>query len=257
MVLVRRVYYHVRVAGALGMPTREVALVAIAAMLFACRRPAPGDACEKGKATCLDAKTELQCQAGKLMAAPCRGAKGCDVAADMQTCDFSANVEGDVCSADDENIAQCAADNKKARVVCKAGKYILEACKGPGGCSEDGGDKVRCDGTLADEGDACPTDEPSYFTCSVDKKEALRCETGKLVIDEHCRGPGGCDASNGADLACDRGPQSIGDPCGAEGDYECNAEKNTLLVCKEKRWSLEHACKAECVSTEKTADCKD
>jgi hypothetical protein len=217
-----------------------------------------GDPCEKGKAACLDPQTELECQAGRLVAAPCRGPKGCAVSQGVQTCDFSANVAGDSCATIDEEVAECA-PSKKARVVCRASKYVVEPCKGPRGCFDEGGDRVGCDATLAEEGDPCSggTDGAPYLTCSVDRTKSLRCDGGKLVVDELCRGTGGCDASQGAELVCDHGAQSAGDPCGADGGYECSGDKNTLLVCKERRWTVARTCKASCVSTDKTADCGD
>ena len=243
----------------MGVVRLAVLIVVLLATFVACKKPKPGDACERGKASCLDPKTELQCQSGKFIAAPCRGPKGCAVASDMQTCDFSANGAGDTCSTEDDDIALCTSD-KKSRVVCKTGQYVIEACKGPKGCFEEGSDKVHCDATLADEGDECLSaqeDSGGLYVCSVDQKKSLRCDDGKFVVDEICRGPGGCEATSGLDLSCDRGDQSLGDPCGSEGGYECSGDKKSLMVCKGRRWSVERACKGPCESTEKTADCTD
>lgn len=231
---------------------------AMASLLFAvlslgCSKPKAGDKCDKGRATCLDPHTELECQAGKFVAGACRGPRGCLVSSGVQTCDISANVPGDPCSTDDEGVAQCASD-KKSRLVCKGGRYALERCRGPQGCTESG-EKVDCDATLAEEGDECASsDDTPFYACSVDKGKSLVCRGGKLVVDEYCRGPSGCDAS-GAEVKCDRGPQSAGDPCGVEGDFECSSDKKSLLTCKDRKWDKEKACRTTCTSTADRADC--
>ena len=48
-------------------------------------------------------------------------------------------------------------NDKASHVVCVNKKYVLETCKGQGGCNDDGKTLV-CDDTKADVGDGCGHD---------------------------------------------------------------------------------------------------
>jgi hypothetical protein len=227
-----------------------LALATSAPLMTACSKPKAGDDCTLGQATCVDEKTELQCDKGRFVAAPCKGPKGCVVTGGAQTCDISGNAAGDSCATDDENVSQCLAD-KKGRVVCHAGRYAVEKCLGPKGC-EESGDKVDCDQSLGAEGDPCAKEDGRI--CAADLKRSLVCVSGKLVVAEACRGPGACNPT--AAVLCDRGLQSPGDPCAKEGDLECGGDdKKSKLVCENRKWSLKEKCKTACVSTAKNVDC--
>src|SRR5215470_17821934 len=80
---------------------RALASVRAVVAALGCRSK-PGDTCRAGTSTCMDRTTELACQAGRYIAAPCRGPEGCSEKASVVTCDVAANVTGDVCSTDDE-----------------------------------------------------------------------------------------------------------------------------------------------------------
>jgi hypothetical protein len=210
---------------------RLALLVVAAAASVGCSKPAVGDACARGKATCLDTTTELQCETGKFVSAPCRGAKGCAVVDNVQTCDISGNAQGDVCSTDDEGVSQCAPGGA-TRVVCRSGRYLVEPCRGPRACAEQG-DDVACDQSVAAEGDECVGEERQV--CSADRKALLVCTSGKLSIAEFCRGPSRCSPDAG--VLCDRGHQRPADPCGNEGEVACGGEADKeTLACESKRW---------------------
>jgi hypothetical protein len=223
------------------------------AMLFAgcCKDAKPGDSCTTGKASCMDKTTELVCQDGKFVTAVCRGPKGCYTEGEKQRCDISANADGDPCPLASEGDAQCAVD-KRRMVVCHAGAYALHSCRGPKGCDESG-EKVECDKSIQMEGDKCTTD--STYTCSMDKKRSLMCKGGKYVIDEHCRGPAGCNSS-GEKIKCDRGPQNIGEPCHKADDYECGTDGKTMMVCQSSKWAVEKKCPGKCASTADKVACE-
>ncbi len=157
-----------------------------------------GDPCEAGKAACKDGKTELVCQKGKFVAAPCKGPKGCHVEAGKLHCDISGNAEGDLCSTDDEGSAQCRAD-KKSIVACEKGKYAFSPCRGPKGC-EQKGDTATCDTSLGKAGDKC---EGTGYACSVDRKSLLKCTSGKAVVDEKCPGKQTCKSA-GNKVGCEQ-----------------------------------------------------
>ena len=163
-----------------GLVTGALALMTLGLLGATGCKPKEGDPCEKGKAVCLDGKTELSCQDGKLLAAPCKGPKGCATAGNSLTCDISANGAGDICSADDDGAAACSTDNK-SMVVCEKGKYAVHPCRGPKACKE--GTKVDCDESVAEVGDACTG---AGYKCSGDRKSLLQCKEGKAALDEKC-----------------------------------------------------------------------
>jgi hypothetical protein len=220
------------------------------ALLFACGKPKAGESCSSGRVACQDPATELVCQDGKFMAAPCKGAKGCTVSGGTQSCDISANGAGDPCPPASEGNAACSPD-KAQMVVCRSGKYQLETCRGPKGCTSAAG-RVECDTSLQNEGDTCTPDES--YACTVDKKKALVCKSGKFVFYTHCRGAKACERT-GREVQCDRGRQEIGDPCLKAGDHECSVDEKSLLACKDGRWALDKKCK--CESHDDRVGCKD
>ncbi len=169
--------------------------VVVLATLPGCTAKA-GDACTKGTASCADASNELTCQDGKLIQAPCRGPKGCAVAAEKLTCDIAANKAGDVCSTDDEGNTACSADGKSV-VACKKGKYVVDACGGPGGCKTKDG-KYECDRSIAPVGQDCD----SGHACAPDGKQLLECKGGKFVFAQECKGEKGCKVE-GDKINCD------------------------------------------------------
>jgi hypothetical protein len=82
--------------------------------------------------------------------------------------------------------------NRASHLVCLKGKYVLETCKGPAGCSDD--KSLVCDDTKADVGDGCGHD--GARACSSDGSKELRCRDGQFAIEWSCRGGCTLDASN-------------------------------------------------------------
>lgn len=169
----------------------------VATSLLACK-PKAGDACSSGQAACQDDKTELVCEGGKFIAAPCKGAKGCKTEGSTQTCDSSANAPGDVCGKVSEGHTHCTPDHK-SKIVCAGGKYTVSPCRGPDGCKETG-EAALCDISVAAPGDACGDLKGGAFACSVDKKALLECKGGKFVVNETCKKACG---TKGDSVGCD------------------------------------------------------
>jgi hypothetical protein len=172
------------------MRTFAIALLALLSLSAVACKKKVGDACTKGQAACLDDKTELACQDGKLVSAPCKGPNGCKIAEGKLTCDISANVAGDACSTDYEGHAQCGSDNK-SKVTCAKGKYVSSPCRGPDGCKQQG-DTAMCDISIAEIGDDCSNLKSGAYACSVDKKNLLKCDNGKFAVEEKCTNAKGC-----------------------------------------------------------------
>jgi hypothetical protein len=100
--------------------------------LAACT-PRAGDSCERGAGACKDRSTALRCSDGKLIEVPCKGPAGCGIAANVMTCDFSADAPGDACSTDAEGESLCTTD-RKASLTCRGGKLVREECEGDAQC---------------------------------------------------------------------------------------------------------------------------
>jgi hypothetical protein len=176
----------------------SVVVFGLAALAFmpGCGPAKAGDACTKGSGACVDGKNMLSCQGDKFVQVSCSGAKGCAVAGEKVTCDFSANKAGDVCSTEDEGGAMCGADQKSV-ITCTKGKFAISACGGPEGCKEKDG-KSTCDNSIAKVGDACDGGN----ACAPDGKNLLECKDGKFAQKMECKGPKGCDAK-GEKINCD------------------------------------------------------
>lgn len=160
--------------------------------------PEPGDECKPKDMWCVDKHTELACQDGVFIAAPCKGPKGCREDKDTLRCDFSGNAIGDPCSTEDDGNAKCIGDAKKW-VICRGGKYWVEHCRGGEGCHRAG--TLRCDQSKAVEGDACATKSNA---CSVDGLKVLTCKDGRFVATASCKGEAGCAVVD-RKIQCDLG----------------------------------------------------
>jgi hypothetical protein len=171
------------------------ALVAVAGCN---KEPVAGDSCKRSDMRCVDPKTELACQKGVFIAAPCKGPLGCQETNNkVLTCDFSGNAEGDPCSTDEDGNARCVGENQ--RITCLGGKYTIDFCRGDEGCKAAG--TVKCDQSRAAEGDPCRTQTNA---CSADGKSVLSCVQGRFRPAAQCPGEAGCTIVS-HEISCDLG----------------------------------------------------
>lgn len=210
------------------------------ALSSACK-PGPGSSCDKGEARCVDKKSQLVCQKGSYIQAPCKGPRGCGLSPSGVSCDISGNQAGDACSTDEEGASAC--NDPKTRIVCTGGKFVATTCRGPKGCETQEG-RPLCDVSVAEPGDAC-RDADKTKACSVDGKQYLACKDGKMTMEFQCLGPGGCK-SEGGKLGCDMSMARDKDPCTAEmeGKHACNADKSSIVVCKGGKFVIDEECKS-------------
>lgn len=174
------------------------ALVASTA-LVACRHvPGPGDECKPTDIRCVDPKTELACQSGVFISAPCKGPLGCREDGKRLVCDFSGNATGDPCSTDEEGNARCVGEDQ--RITCLGGKYFVDFCRGPEACKSTG-TSVKCDQTKGQDGDPCVGKSNA---CSTDGKRVITCHDGRFVTTAHCEGESGCSVT-ASEVNCDLG----------------------------------------------------
>lgn len=118
------------------MRIATIPLLFVLAVLGACK-PGPGSSCDKGEARCVDKHSQLVCQKGSYIQAPCKGPRGCSLTPTGVSCDITGNQPGDVCSTDEEGASACI--DAKTKIVCTAGKFVASGCRGPKGCETQDG----------------------------------------------------------------------------------------------------------------------
>lgn len=174
-------------------------VLAVALAAAACdKQPVAGDPCKKTDIRCVDPKTELACQKGVFVAAPCKGPLGCQETNKVLTCDISGNADGDPCSTDDEGNSRCVGENQ--RITCLGGKYAVDFCRGDEGCKVVSS-TVKCDQSKAADGDPCRNQTNA---CGVDAKSVLSCVQGRFRPSAQCPGEGGCAIAD-REVTCDLG----------------------------------------------------
>jgi hypothetical protein len=136
---------------------------------------------------------------------------------------------GDSCS---DTPGSCA--DKASHLVCVGGKYVLETCKGQGGCTDD--KALVCDNTKADVGDGCGHD--GARACSSDGSKELRCREGKFAIEWSCRGGCTLDANNNP--KCTPTGQA-GDICRPDSIL-CAVDQKTELACTDGKLAQRRTC---------------
>ena len=215
-------------------------LLTTALVVLGSCKAGPGSSCDKGEARCVAKNSELICQNGSYIQAPCKGPRGCGLTPTGVSCDISGNVAGDVCSTDEEGASACT--GAKTKIVCTAGKFVATQCRGPRGCETEEG-RPLCDVSIAEPGDACKEIDKTK-ACSVDGKQYLSCQGGKMTMQFQCLGPGGCKSEAGR-LNCDMSYARDKDPClpEMEGKVACNLDQSSIVVCKGSKFVIDEECK--------------
>ncbi len=113
--------------------------------------------------------------------------------------------------------------DKASHLVCLEGKYVLESCRGNGGCTDD--KSVLCDNTSAQVGDGCGHN--GARACSADRSQELRCRDGKFAVEWSCRGGCTLDANNNPKCTP---VGEIGEVCRPDS-IVCDGAQKTQLAC--------------------------
>jgi hypothetical protein len=149
----------------------------------------------------------------------------------------STRGEGAPCSGPADG-ARCV--NESTSLVCSEGRLVTVPCRGASGCAESS-ESVRCDSTVATEGDRC---DEGTFSCSVDGKSRLKCINGRFAVDAACLGDDGCTVV-GPVTNCDTSKAEIGADCDNGGSLACSLDGTKMLVC-EGRWVEGSTCRKGC-----------
>jgi hypothetical protein len=136
---------------------------------------------------------------------------------------------GDACT---DSPGSCA--DKASHLACVGGKYVLETCKGQGGCTDD--KTLTCDNSKADVGDGCGHD--GARACSGDGSKELRCKDGKFGVEWSCRGGCTLDASNNPKCTP---TGDVGEVCRPES-IVCDTSQKMQLDCVDGRLAINRTC---------------
>ncbi len=133
-----------------------------------------------------DMKAMVKCE-GKhwKLTDKCLGPLACVSSSSEVNCDDSVSEVGAPCFPEDD--PACSVDGKQM-LKCKSTKMATFLnCRGAHGCRKEG-EKINCDDSLAQVGDACVDDDDP--ACSMDKKALMKCKSHKMVESKKCKG--GC-----------------------------------------------------------------
>ncbi len=134
----------------------------------------------------------------------------------------------------------CRAD-RKSRAICQKGKYVIEPCRGPDGCTMQQGGMSTCDHAVTKLGDRCTVDARLQM-CGEDGKSFTRCLEGAVVLVQKCPGPNGCKDEGGGRVACDpNGAFLDGDLCHFL-KYTCTQDQRALLMCESGKFVKKKTC---------------
>src|SRR5579884_360496 len=136
---------------------------------------------------------------------------------------------GDSCS---DTPGSCS--DKSSHLVCVKGKYVLETCKGAGGCTDD--KALVCDNTKAAVGDGCGHE--GTRACSVDGTKELRCRDAAFAIEWSCRG--GCTLDENKNPKCVPTGE-VGDVCRPDS-IVCDGAQKTQLACTDGKLAAVKTC---------------
>lgn len=139
---------------------------------------------------------------------------------------------GDACT---DTPGSCA--DKTSHFVCTGGKYVLETCKGPAGCTDD--KSLVCDNSKADVADGCGHE--GARACSADGTKELRCRDNKFAVEWTCK--------SGCTLDENHNPKCV--PTGHAGDVcrpdsiVCDVAGKTELGCQDGKLVERRTCHGE------------
>jgi hypothetical protein len=136
---------------------------------------------------------------------------------------------GDNCT---ETPGSCS--DKTSHLVCVQGKYVLETCKGSGGCTDD--KTLVCDNTKATVNDGCGHE--GARACSTDGAKELRCRDGKFAIEWSCKN--GCTLDGSNNPKCTPTGE-VGDVCRPDS-IVCDGSGKTQLACLDGKLAATRTC---------------
>ena len=190
-----------------------------------------GDGCGRdgARACSSDGAAELRCRDGKMAVEwSCRG--GCTLDGNGNPKCTPTGEAGDTCRPD-----SIVCDSKrKTQLSCVDGKLaVSRTCNGALGCETAPGGGVRCDRTVALEGEKCSEEDKG--ACDVTHKNVLVCTNGKYRTTLHCLGALGCELPGNYSARCDKSIVPIDEPCDEESAVSCSTD-GVQVKCTSNKW---------------------
>ena len=223
------------------------ALVALSAglmtLMTGCGKK-PGNPCIRQQTPdCTDSKTMVKCEAGRWVAFPCGGPRGCDATTSWWAhCDQMIARSGEACRPSglyrDPVVLACSTD-AKALLICKDNTFgPVTQCNGPKGCRVGvREDLLDCDIDTAKVGDSCIT-PTTVKACSSDHQSVLFCDAKTERWSTGIACPGAACLGG----TCTKDYAREGDPC-ALGAFEmCAEDGRAKLLCKDEKRSVVVPC---------------
>jgi hypothetical protein len=197
-------------------------------------KAAIGDGCgiEGARACSSDGKAELRCRDSRFAVEwSCRGSCTLD-ASNNPKCTPTGEV-GDACRPD-----SIVCDGKqKTQLSCIDGKLaVSRTCNGAIGCETTPGGGVRCDRSVAVEGEKCT--EEDRGACDVTHKNVLVCTNGKFKTALHCLGALGCELPGNYSARCDKSIVPMDEPCEEESAVSCSTD-GAQVQCTNGKWVVD------------------
>jgi hypothetical protein len=132
--------------------------------------------------------------------------------------------------------------DKTHALVCVSGKLEAVGCRDNVGCMDVGDGDDNCSNNNQNVGEPCKAE--GNFSCSVDSKAMLKCDSKHWTKVDDCKGQHGC-VSNAQGATCDQGTESLGASCTPqnEGNGSCTPDGKSLLVCHSGKMVVGATCK--------------
>jgi len=168
-----------------------------------------GDRCQltsigESHACTTDFTRVVECKNGErfVVRSTCRGPAGCTVTGRRISCDETIADVGDPCQPTGADDYSCSSDGKSETRCDAASATVVHSqdCRGPRACGVDH-DTVRCDVTVAREGEACRPE--GLVACAEDGKVELACSPQQQWAKKRACPRRGCSVSpDGRTFVC-------------------------------------------------------
>jgi hypothetical protein len=193
-----------------------------------------GDGCahDGARACAGDGKNELRCREGKFAIEwACRG--GCTLDANNNPKCTPTGEVGDACRPD--SIVCDGA--QKSQLDCVNGKLaVTRTCHGARGCETAPGGGVRCDRTIAFDGEACR--QEGIGACDPKQQYVLLCQGGKFAKALDCLGDLHCELPGNYSARCDKSKVPVGEACTEDGAASCSTD-GVQVKCTQGAWAID------------------
>ncbi len=194
--------------------------------------PADGCSHDGARACSVDGKSELRCRDAKFSVEwSCRG--GCTLDGNGNPKCTPTGEVGDVCRPD--SIVCDGA--QKAQLDCEGGKLAVNrTCHGARGCETAPGGGVRCDRTMALDGEACK--QEGVAACDPTQKYVLLCGNGKFTKNIECWGDLHCELPGNYSVRCDKSKVPVGEACTEDTSISCTPD-GVQVKCTQGAWAVD------------------